>query len=120
MITHEIEEFGRRMGMSGLELSKDGIIAFEVEDLGSLHIEQDEENEELFIYLATPVPPYNNDISKKVLELCNYKHAHPFILHGGIHKDNVIFLSRINYRDVKASTIENITQFLISITQKIL
>lgn len=120
MITHEIEEFGRRMGMSDLELSPDGIIAFEVEDLGSLHIEQDEENEELFIYLATPIPPYNDDIPKKVLELCSYKNAHPFVLHGGIHNDNIIFLSRMSYRDVKASTIENTTQFLISITQKVL
>lgn len=120
MITHELEEFGRRMEMSDLELSPEGIIAFEVEDLGSLHIEQDEESEELFIYLAAPAPPYDNDVPKKVLELCSYKHAYPFILHGGVHNDNVIFLSRISYRDVKASTIENTTQFLISMIQKVL
>lgn len=120
MITHEIEEFGRRMGIEDLEFSEDGVIAFDIDEIGTLYIEQSQNNEELFVYLSSPYPPYDNDIYKKVLELCSYKNAHPFILHGGVYKDRIIFLSKINFREVTASQIENATQFIINITQKVL
>lgn len=120
MITHEISEFGNRMGISNLEFSQEGILAFEIENTGSLYLEKDQQGEELFIYLSTPSPQYDTDIPKKVLEICSYKNANTFILHGGVYNDTIILLTHINFREVTASLIENITQFLIETTQKVL
>ncbi len=119
MITHQIEEFGKRMGIEDLDASSENIFSFEIEDIGTLNIEKDDSNEEFFVYLSVIYPLYESSISKKVLEICNYKHAHPFILHGGVYNNTIIFFISMSFREVTASYIETATQFLIEITKKI-
>ena len=107
MIEREIAEFGRRMGMPAFSLSPAGLAALDVERLGRLHLELAENagERELLVYLARAVP-------RRVLERCHYRHADPMPLSGGVHKGNIVLLTRFPERQATAAGIERAVQFL--------
>ena len=99
MIEREIAEFGRRMGMPAFSLSPAGLAALDVERLGRLHLELAENagERELLVYLARAVPEYDAD---------------PMPLSGGVHKGNIVLLTRFPERQATAAGIERAVQFL--------
>jgi len=114
MIEREIAEFGRRMGMPAFSLSPAGLAALDVERLGRLHLELAENagERELLVYLARAVPEYDVKAPRRVLERCHYRHADPMPLSGGVHKGNIVLLTRFPERQATAAGIERAVQFL--------
>ena len=110
MIEREIAEFGRRMGMPAFSLSPAGLAALDVERLGRLHLELAENagERELLVYLARAVPEYDVKAPRRVLE----RHADPMPLSGGVHKGNIVLLTRFPERQATAAGIERAVQFL--------
>ena len=94
MIEREIAEFGRRMGMPAFSLSPAGLAALDVE------------------HLARAVPEYDVKAPRRVLERCHYRHADPMPLSGGVHKGNIVLLTRFPERQATAAGIERAVQFL--------
>ena len=104
MIEREITEFGRRMGMPAFSLSPAGLAALELaENAGE---------RELLVYLARAVPEYDVKAPRRVLERCHYRHADPMPLSGGVHKGNIVLLTRFPERQATAAGIERAVQFL--------
>ena len=105
MIEREIAEFGRRMGMPAFSLSPAGLAALDVERLGRLHLELAESagERELLVYLARAVPEYDVKAPRRVLERCHYRHADPMPLSGGVHKGNIVLLTRFPERQATAA-----------------
>ena len=105
MIEREIAEFGRRMGMPAFSLSPAGLAALDVERLGRLHLELAENagERELLVYLARAVPEYDVKAPRRVLERCHYRHADPMPLSGGVHKGNIVLLTRFPERQATAA-----------------
>ena len=99
MIEREIAEFGRRMGMPAFSLSPAGLAALDGE-------------RELLVYLARAVPEYDVKAPRRVLERCHYRHADPMPLSGGVHKGNIVLLTRFPERQATAAGIERAVQFL--------
>ena len=114
MIEREIAEFGRRMGMPAFSLSPAGLAALDVERLRRLHLELAESagERELLVYLARAVPEYDVKAPRRVLERCHYRHADPMPLSGGVHKGNIVLLTRFPERQATAAGIERAVQFL--------
>jgi type III secretion system chaperone SycN len=112
MLDREIAEFGRRMDMPDFALSGNGIAALDVEGVGRFFLERNEDSSELLVYLTVPVPAHDTQVSRRVLELCSYKHAHPIPLVGGVHAGFVMLLARLPERMVTAAALENTAHFL--------
>ena len=110
MLERELAEFGRRLGMANLALRENGVAVLEIESLGRLWLEQD--GDDLLIYMTAPVPESDREASRRVLERCDYRHAHPFTLVGGLHKGQLMLLVRLPQRQVSAAQIENAARFL--------
>lgn len=122
MIERELAEFGRRMGMPSLTFSAQGIAALDIEHMGRLYLERNTENPmrpELLIYLALPVPAYDQQAIRRVLELCHYKHAHPVPLYGGVHAGHIILLTRFPEQEANAARIETAALFLRSMMERV-
>lgn len=67
---------------------------------------------ELLVYLARAVPEYDVKAPRRVLERCHYRHADPCQLSGGVHKGNIVLLTRFPERQATAAGIERAVQFL--------
>lgn len=106
MLAHEIEAFGRRMGIEGLRLPEKGPLAFDVEALGRLHLEEDPEHQELLIYLTLPVPNYDRQAARRVLALCDYRKGLPLVLNGGVYKGQLMLLTRMDAAALTAGSLE--------------
>ena len=111
MIEREIAEFGRRMGMPAFSLSPAGLAALDVERL-HLELAENAGERELLVSLARAVPEYDVKAPRRVLERCHYRHADPMPLSGGVHKGNIVLLTRFPERQATAAGIERAVQFL--------
>lgn len=113
MIEREIAEFGRRMGMPAFSLSR-GARRARRGAPRRLHLELAENagERELLVYLARAVPEYDVKAPRRVLERCHYRHADPMPLSGGVHKGNIVLLTRFPERQATAAGIERAVQFL--------
>ena len=89
-------------------------MALDVERLGRLHLELTENagERELLVYLARAVPEYDVKAPRRVLERCHYRHADPMPRSGGVHKGNIVLLTRFPERQATAAGIERAVQFL--------
>ena len=114
MLRTAIEQFGHRLGMDALSMSQQGIIALDVSGVGRLYLEisKNSGQEELLVYIIRPVTVYDQDLARRALAFCHYAHAHPWPVHAGVHKDNLLILVRLSERSATAQTIENAALFL--------
>lgn len=109
-LEHEIAQLGQRMGIAGLALSPEGMMALDVEGMGRVYFER--RGEELLLYLARSAPPYDHGMPRRILAACHYSKAHPFPLSGGMHKGQAILLTRLPERGVTTAFLENAVQYL--------
>ena len=115
MLEHEILAFGRRLGLEALALSREGMAQLDIEGLGTFHLEQLEKGRrrELLIYLTVPVPPVQEtEASRRLLEMCSWRHALPMPLHGGVFSGQALVLTRMDEDQVSAAGLENALRFL--------
>lgn len=120
MLDEAIRELGRRAGLEGLTFTADGVAALELEDLGRLHLERRDsghgEEAEVLLYLALDLPAHDTtDAAQRILELCHWRHAHPFPLAGGVHAGQAVLLTRLPERRATAAALEEALRFLVDI-----
>lgn len=108
---HEIEQFGRRMGIAGLAFTPDGMAALELEGAGRVYLER--KPGELLVYIARTAPPYDRDMPRRILAACHYSKAHPVPLYSGMHKGQAILLTRMPERGVTTAFLENSVNYLL-------
>lgn len=109
-LEHEIARLGQRMGIAGLALSPDGMMALDVEGMGRVYFER--KAEELLVYLARTAPSHDRGMPRRLLAACHYAKAHPVPLSGGMHKEQAILLTRMPERNVTAASLENAVSYL--------
>ncbi len=106
MLEGELAEFGRRMGLPGLSFNDGGPVVLDVEGMGRLYLEKRETGGELLVYLTRPCPAHDTDAPARALALCHYRHARPFTLSGGLYREELIVLIRLDERESTAARIE--------------
>lgn len=111
----EIEEFGRRLGLSRLALNEKGLAQLNIEGTGSFFLECPEMGQDgtLLLYLAVPLGHCEPETLLRCFRLCDVRKNLPFPLSFGRHKGRLFFLSRMRARDVTAAAIENRLRFLM-------
>jgi len=92
---HVIAEFGRRMGLPSLSIGRDKPAQLHLEGMGSLFIEEGEE--EILLYLARNFPPHDREAPRRALALCRPGLTRPFPVYAGLYKNNtLVFLTRFS------------------------
>ncbi len=110
-LEHEIEEFGRRMGLANLTLTQGAVAALELEGAGRIYLER--MADDVLVYLARPAPAYDHALPRRILTACHYNRAHPFPLCGGMHQGQAMLIARVAERNVTTAFLENMAQYLL-------
>lgn len=121
MLERELNEFGRRMGLPGLNFGPDGLVALDVERMGRLHLERGGRAgaEELLLYLSRPFPAHDGEAPERALTLCHYRYPRPFPLSAGIHGEQLIMLTRLTERETTAANMEKAVLMLADAMNKV-
>ncbi len=121
LLEHELEEFGRRLGMSSLSLSPEGRACLDIENIGRFHLELTESGggRTLMVYLSAPLPPYDAGAARRMLELGDYRKALPLPVSAGVFSGRGILLVRLDEAEATAANIENAFRFLAELFRSV-
>lgn len=114
MLDYEIKAFGGRLGLEALSLSQEGVARLDIDGMGSLFLELGTRGNrrELMVYLSAKLPEHDAQATRRLLELCDYRQAHPMPLSAGVFSGQAVVLTRIPEEQVTAMGIENAVRFL--------
>ncbi|MBQ7457050.1 MAG: type III secretion chaperone SycN [Desulfovibrio sp.] len=117
-----ISDFAKRIGMPSLSLDEKGVAAMDIADTGRLSLESTDARgyRELLLYVSRPIPPHAPDMERKALDYSHYRHAHPFPIQAGVHKDMLLVSTRIAEDQATGQILENASIFLMRSCEKIL
>ena len=117
MIEHEIQAFGRRLGMEGLALNHDGMAQLDIEGIGSFFLERQEKGGQryLLVYLSASVQDYDVEAYRRLLAHCDYRRAYPLPLSSGVFSGKAVLLTYLDEHTATAADIENAFRFLAEI-----
>lgn len=106
-----VAEFGAGIGLRGLAFGPDGLAALELKGLGKLFLERN--GEELLVYLAAPLLPYDWGPLKRALELVHIDRAPARPCAAAYRDDQLVLLIRFDRREVDGPALENGVRFLV-------
>ena len=115
MIDFELNEFGRRLGMPGLELNENAAAGVTIEGLGVLtleRVETPEGQEELLVTLARPIESTEAARFGALLERLDWRRHPAFAFSAGLFRDRLILSTRLNESAVTARMLENVLRAL--------
>ncbi len=117
MIEHEIQAFGRRLGMKNLALNSEGLAQLNIEGIGSFFLERQEKSGQrhLLIYLSAPAQEYDAEVCRRLLAHCDYRRAYPLPLSAGVFSGRAVLLTHLDEQEATAADIENAFRFLAEI-----
>ena len=108
-----VEEFMNRIGMKDTTNAGANPAIFDLQGLGQLSLETVQEDDDLVMSLAVPLPPYEEERLLAALRLCYPDRVPPFPLLCGLYHEHLIFVSRQDRGALTAATLENQAMFLI-------
>lgn len=111
MLDHEVNEFGRRLGLSHLELGIRGLICLKVADVGVLFLER--KGETLFVTLAEEGQADVESV-KKLLAAVNWRKLSQMVVYAGLAKGRRLIVTRLHADTVTASGLENTVRQLMT------
>lgn len=115
MIDFELNEFGRRLGMPGLELNENAAAGVTIEGLGVLTFERVETPEgqaELLVSLSRPIESTEAGRFGALLERLDWRRHPVFTFSAGLFRDRLILSTRLNESAVTARMLENVLRAL--------
>ena len=117
MIEHEIQAFGRRLGMESLALNHEGMAQLNIEGIGSFFLERQEKGGQrhLLVYLSAPVQEYDAEAYRRLLSHCDYRKAYPLPLSSGVFAGKAVLLTYLDEHTATAADIENAFRCLAEI-----
>ena len=114
MLEHEIEAFGRRIGLESLSFSPEGLVRLDIANIGSFYLEKAKDNGrgEILAYLSAPLPEHDTAAVRRLLALCDYRRGLPMPLAAGFFSGRGMLLTRMEEEKVTAASLENALRFL--------
>ena len=115
MLDYELNEFGRRLGLSGIDLSG-GPLSMGIEGIGTLTLEVRDapEGRELLVMLSAPFPESDTERLRALLAASDWRSNPPYTVSTGALRDKAFALVRIPEDEVKAAAVENALRYLAS------
>ena len=122
MLEYEIESFGHRIGLVSFSRSRERLDRLAIPTLGCLYLEKVEEcgRSELLVYVAAPLPVPDDGAVRRLLELCDYRHARPMPVSAGVFSGRAVLLTRMDESAVTAAGIENALRMLAELLYGVL
>ncbi len=118
-VKRSIGEFGKQIGINGLEFSLDDKVQLDLEDGSSIGIINASglPMPELVIYIAKPVSYISSGKLKSVLQLADFRNTQTWPLQTAARKKNILIAARIPHRSVSLSAINECIKSLKSIVE---
>ena len=115
MLQYEINEFGKRLGLPGLEIDENDRVGLHLDGLGTLSLElnRNDLGEELLLVLARPVGPGEIAKYESLLERVNWRSNLPVALGAGFFRDQLVLSARFAPEAVSAVALENALRLML-------
>ena len=109
MIDYEINEFGKRLGLPGLELNGSGLASLVLDGVGTLTIEKTSDfmKRELLLTLSQPIEPTDSARFGRLLANVNWRRRPAFKLSPAFFRHHLILTARFDDDGVTAALLEN-------------
>lgn len=106
-----IDQFGRSIGMEGVQLRDNGALVLDMQRLGRLAFEViDQHGDDITMSLSRHVELTDDNAGARILELCHYRSPAPFPARAGLtQKGDLIFAVRMTTAEF---TLPNLHQSL--------
>lgn len=89
-----LRDFGQTLGLTDLSLSHEGVIVLDMQDRGTLYMEQGKG--EMLVYMVREIPPFEEHIFTNALRLCHPDRGHTLTVQAGLRGDDqLVFLVRM-------------------------
>ena len=114
-----LADFGRNMGLDGLAFNDANVVSLKFEVLGDLFIERIEDA--VLVYVMREVPQPSKEIYAAALELCHWRHNHPFAVNAALKDDrHLIFAVNLTESEFSAPAMEQLLQFFGQLHEQVL
>lgn len=117
MVYDEIEDFGRRIGLSALDLGN-GSVTLDIEEIGrlTLTLKNDPGQEaELSLMLVRDFPQEPEKTARRLLHEADWRANPPYTIQTGVLNERVFVLTRLAEGKIQAAEIENALRFLTAL-----
>lgn len=112
-----VDDFGRRLGLSGLAPGANGVVEMTIERLGRLQLEP--AGEGVLISLARPWPEYAASTALAALEQCHWRENHPWPIHPGAKGGEwLVFTASAPARELDPPLLERIIGYLADLLDR--
>jgi type III secretion system chaperone SycN len=112
-----IAEFGRSLGLPGLQLGDQAVLNLVFEKSGTLFIERQEA--ELVLYVARQVAAHDDRRAEAALALCHPRQRWPLPVRAGLRGDDtLVLITRIPEREVSVPALQSAVELLFRLHDK--
>ena len=112
VVDQSLAEFGRSIGIDGLTFNEHGVVSLKFELLGGLYLEK-AESDCVLVYLVRELDRPSREIFAAALDLCHWRHNHPFAVNASLRDDaNLVFSVKLTQEEFSVPTLEQLLQFL--------
>ena len=110
LVSDVLADFGRSIGIEGLSFNDSNVASLKFEFIGDLYIEQVDEN--VLIYVMRQIDRPSKEIYSAALELCHWRHNHPFAVNAAIRGDRrLVFAVNLSEREFSVPVMDQLLQF---------
>ncbi len=112
-----VAEFGKRVSLPGVALPEEGAVAFDFASGGSLQLERS--GDDLLVSLQRSYPFAPRQQLQRALGLCHWRHNRGFDPQVGLRGDDVVFVIRLQGRQVTPVALEQAIELLREMHQQL-
>ena len=107
-----LAEFGKGMGIEGLDFSGTGVVSLEFEQRGTLFVELQEDG--ILMYLIREITQFEQlPVYMRALKQCHYTNNLNFLMQMGQQDENLLYLCLfLDNEEFNRPNIESAVQFL--------
>ena len=116
-IATTIDAFGQSLGMEGLSLDSDGVLAMDAEDGAELAIQDLRAlgTPELLVVLSKAVAGPGEAAVRAAFRLADFRHANPWAVQAGLDGEELVITVRMPIGAVMLSSLEEAVELALSL-----
>lgn len=119
LLDSTLSEYGKSLGFSELSFSQEGVIQLEIDGVGALFFERNNEREELLIYLAQEYHNPSVEQMRRVLEVSHPREDYPQPIQPGLFQEKTfLFCTRLQANEVTLPSINDSVELLKKVHTK--